>query len=207
MKKLLAAIVVVGMGCVHAGAQDTLIWFNANPYVSPTNAGTFIPTSILQSGGALVQLIRDGGNGVQNGPGGFGTTGVTSDDTLINTWWAGGSGDGDGFFSSSGTFTDLGLGTGSSSIYVRVWDRPTAGGGNIPDPFDYGGGFVGAYYFDSTVRLANADPAGGGFFNYQANDLSSPSQWTFLAIPEPGTLALAGIGLAAMLLRLRRRNS
>lgn len=223
--KRIKIIIAALTTCVAMSAysQDVLQWYNPGAPDSTGPDGVILPgTPNSPSVGAMVQLFRTGGSSTAPdwnfGPGDFeDTTGAGGSDSVINFGYYGQDDLGDGVFYADSLFSNLGISSGTS-IFVRVWDRPSSDGtGNLPTPQTYSdvsllglygptpGVVQGAFYWEGTVQLANANPQGGGFFAYEIPTINE-GDWTFLPVPEPGTLALAGLGVLMLAFRRLRRT-
>jgi hypothetical protein len=153
-----------------------------------------IVTTITPSGGTP-PLLTPGGNGVSTG------------ETLAQ-FVASAAG---GLISGTvGDITALPGGAGQNTVlYVRVFELPGTGSGNIPLPiFDSGVGLHGWWYADQEVVAIVPDlgPGGSPVYNYLFD--TTQSDWRFVQLPEPGSLVLAGLGLLLLGRRLyaaRRR--
>jgi hypothetical protein len=216
MRKLTASIVAVLMVAVANmafGQADTLHWFVTAQIEQPNNPGSYIPGSTLEAVGAMWQLIR-----TTTAPGGtpsapvYSGNGLTGGDTLLRYGWCGSNSEdpAEGNIDNQVTFASLSLNL-TDRIYMRIWDRPSSGSGNLPTPFDYGSGNVGAYYYDVQVQLANAAGGTGNIYDYVIPSTGSigANDWTFLAsaVPEPGTMVLGLLGLGLVIgRRLIRRK-
>lgn len=189
---------------VQVFAQDALNWFTLSE-VGQKGGGLVAYNSGDITLGALVQLIRVTG-GVSSDPI-YSGNGTQGNDVVID--WSGvGYGAFDATFNNQGT-----LGTGnvyptlasSSSVYVRVWNLPTSGSGNLPTPQVYAaeGGRSGAYYYQFSIAQISGLPSpGASIYNYEVPAITDAS-WTFLAVPEPGSMALGLLGLGVILIRRR----
>ncbi len=228
---IIRKLVVVGVislslcGSGVGQTPDTLIWFNPGAPDLFGPDGSFLPgTPDDPTVGALVQLLRTGGvisdPEWNMGPNFEDTDGATGTDVAIFFSYVGKGAVGDGSVSDTETFPNLVI-TGSTSVFVRVWDRPSSDGlGNLPVPIDYSTNAAvvaayalmfpeilttaGAFYWNGHVQLANADPIGGPFYQYQIAGIDS-DDWIFLAIPEPSTYLMIVLGMG--LLGYRRFRS
>jgi hypothetical protein len=200
MKKVIVLLVIAC--AVGAWAQD-LEYFPTGVVSNP--AGVVVMSGATENLGGLVQLIRT--TAIVEPPVWTGN-GLGAGETLTQYTWFGSLGSGDGLFYRAGSLASYQLGT-SSSVYVRVYDRPTAGGGAMPTPFDYGSGNVGVYYRDSLLSVISTLPF-DSFTTTYTFDIGSitaavggAQQWQFLAIPEPTSMALGLLGLGVIVIRRR----
>lgn len=211
MKKVmtvLAAAMVAG----GAMAQDSLQWFNDSstpiPFVGPTAGLPLIPADGASAAlGSMVQLIRVIGalDAAPSTSGDMTGDGITGDDAVVNTSWVGNGIGNDPYFYSLATLASLGI-TLTDSVFVRVYAQPTSGAGNVPAAYDFGGGQNGWYYSDSAPTVVNTLPNSGGVYDHQFN-IDDQGDWTFVAVPEPSTMILAGVGVAFLAARRRMRRS
>lgn len=198
---------------VSAQAQTTISWFNTQDIVSPT--GGQLPRDLTETtptGGALFQFIQMGGatpsapNGGDLGSG----TGVSGTDTLLDWSWANMDGMGD---QGGGTVWAVGSRinvayalAATDSVYIRVWSLPTEVAGlNSGDPASdawLNSGFP-QHYYDTAPTLVSAmtDIGPNKEWNF---DSELPAQGDWILIPEPGTLAIFGMGALVIWLRRRR---
>jgi hypothetical protein len=191
MKKymvLVICLIVVSVGY----CQESLNWYTLSEPVGP--GGSTVPYNSGDiSLGAMVQLIE----GTQVAPIASGN-GVAAPDSLV-AWSGCGYGAFDATFNVVDTLANYGL-TTTDSIYVRVWDRVTSGGGNLPTAQFYAGYGWGAMYYQYTPAVISSLPKSGDEDQYEVPAITSGS-WSFLAIPEPGTIALGLLGLGALITR------
>lgn len=207
IKALVGIVALVSM-VICADAQVEINWFNEE--TSPDSgvykkaidpiSGLFVMSSITNPlAGALFQLIQAAGASPIAPTAEFGGgTGVTSDDVL-NMWaWAGKGDYGDGLvYEKADNFS------GTRSFYVRIWDQPTSGRGNMPNAFHYGSGQDGGYYYDTAIQTFAGTAGSPSIANFAFTPPTEFSDWTFLPIPEPGSMALGLIGLGVILIRRR----
>lgn len=195
MRKLIATLVVGALPLMVFG-QATVTWFTSTPMLDyQTNA---VQSSFADPlSGCLVQLIRTVGTSkvspVTSGDG------VSGTDVLV-AWTYCSNGSTPGTFAE---FQNLGGAnplSSSSNMYVRVWDRPTSGSGALPAVRTIAGFGDGWMYVDGTVHTpTGADPD----FFYDLGTINGSSAWTFLAIPEPTSMALGLLGLGVIVIRRR----
>ena len=201
MKKILVVMVACLVVVSAANAQSYLNWYTVNDPIGP-DGSVLLNNAGDATLGALAQLILC--YNLPSLPTTLSGNGLTGDNQLVD-WTGCGFGGGDATFSGSYAM-DTGVPPIATTnyVFVRVWDRPTSGSGNVPAAFDYGAGNVGAYYYDSDLSgtLVSSISAGGGFYNLVVPDIAQGS-WTFLAVPEPGSMALGLIGLGVILIRRR----
>jgi hypothetical protein len=197
MKRVIAIALLVVACAVGAGAQD-LNWYSAVP---ATNVqGSTVMSGMTEGLGGMVQLIRT--TAIVAPPVWTGN-GLDATETLTSRTWFGAAGVFAGLFDTGNSLAAYSLGT-SSSVYVRVYDRPTSGAGAMPTAFDYGSGFVGVYYRDTALSLISTLPYDSFTTTYSLDvGTIGAGSWTFLAIPEPGSMALGLIGLGVILIRRR----
>lgn len=202
---LLVALATVALAGSSFGQADTLLWGNTVTSEQPLNNGWYLPTGGTSATGALVQVINKGASTVTNAPNWAGN-GLTGDDVLAAWSWYGKGGTSLGLHSDYDTFANLNIGL-ASNIMVRVWDRPTSGAGALPTPIFYAGYGTGAFYWDCQIEGANANPIGGGFYNYTIPTITEQvgSSWTFMPVPEPGTILLMLSGVVALAWHKRKR--
>jgi hypothetical protein len=207
MKKMMTAI-AAAMVAGGAMAQDTLNWYNNNAFVGPTAGLPLIPTDGASSAiGSMIQLIRVVG-ALDAAPSTFthfSGNGIQGDDQVLVTSFVGNGLGPDPFVYESQTLASLGIALGDS-VYVRLYSQPTTGAGNAPAAYDYGAGQNGWYFYDAGPSVVSALPNSGGFYDYtfEADDAGD---WTFVAVPEPSTMILAGVGVAFLAARRRMRRS
>ena len=190
MKKLLAAILVVGSMAVSASATITISWQSSFGVNDPTIAGD---TFDLASG-SLVQLIWSSDN-IINALNDASPTTPTGNDQLLDqqfTTFAGAFS-----FNNSYPESSLSLTEGvflAGYVYVRVFNAaaPTVG--------DWYGsaGLVGG-------PLTDQDPTPGlaDFADVAPSELFTLNQ---TIVPEPSVLAFLGIGAALVAVRRMRRS-
>ncbi len=206
--RLLATVAALVSMVVCANAQVQVAWWNEETSpgsfvykaaIDPISGLVVMSSSADPLAGALFQLIEAAG-AAPSAPtiADFGIgTGLTGGDALNSFAWAGKDDYGAGvIYELAGAFS------GTKQLYVRIWDRPTSGSGNMPNSFDYGGGLVGAYYYDTAVESftgVSGSPSAADL------DFTPPTQndWTFLAIPEPTSVALGLLGLGVIVIRRR----
>lgn len=191
-----AIVLLVIMLAVGAGAQD----LNWAVYTPATNAqGTVVMSGLTENLGGMVQLIRSTAATTPVWVG----SGLGGSETLVQAIWFGQGGTSAGLFDTANSLAAYGLGL-SSSVYVRVYDRPTSGSGNMPTPYDYGGGNIGVYYYQTTLAQISTLPYDAILTTYTL-DVGTIAQgsWTFLAIPEPTSMALGLLGLGVIVIRRR----
>jgi hypothetical protein len=198
MKKMLVSLLVGIAMVMSADAQNFLNWFTLSEPIGP-GGSTVSFDGGNPSNGAMVQLILAYNTASLPTLSGDGATGGNQ----VIDWTGCGFGAFDATFSQvysmdTGTPT---LGT-TNYVFVRIWDRPTSGSGNVPTSFDYGSGNVGAYYFDAPVAQISSLPNSGGLYDFQMGSVVQGS-WTLLAIPEPTSMALGLLGLGVLAIRRR----
>ena len=176
--------------------------------------------------GFLVQLIQ-----VQNAPNNgsidlFSANGVAGDDVVVDASFIGASlftvGDRPGRFQpQSNGETDT-----AAQFYVRVWGAATdvsfgiGDNGGFPDPdrpsfYDDGGGNSHMWFADSAI-FNNPDSTAigppqqvhvGSTADGDAGTIDALiTSWNLVAVPEPGTLALFGLGGFALFQMQRRKK-
>ena len=192
--------VVCVLFCAATGvvnAQINLEWYNSG---APDSAigpdGNPIVSGATGTSGALFQLIIASG-GVIHAPtaADFGTgTGVTGGDTLAG-WTFADSAWGSGVAYAKDTYLALAA-AGTDNVYLRIWTLPSSGAGNL------NAASSGMSYFDSPTALVSGLPYDGTFYSLSFTPPTSES-WTFLAVPEPGSMALGLLGLGVILIRRR----
>lgn len=192
MKKFLA---LLAMGSVLAfSAQADLYWFNSGAILDengdPVKADEFDSTI-----GYFAQLIFAG----NDGPDAFvpSGSGVSGNDVVVDTMFAG-MGDflyTDGFFPLQPGPAVAGA-SSSGEYFVRVFNAPNlnfvdGNAADIPGTATY-------YYESSSISYTHSDTLP------ELWDFAPMGGQTLNVVPEPSTLAMLGISLAA-LARLRRR--
>ena len=174
---------------------NDLTWFSSTDVIGPD--GSTVPASPGdESSGALAQLITSTSGSI-SAPDVTDPYGVGSNNTFVDYTWCG-RGAFDASFSGTGDYiVDYGL-AATDYVFVRIWNQPTTGSGQIPPSTDFGGGNVGWYYTDSAIgQIQNLPLTATG----RELDVGSITQgdWTF--IPEPGTIALSLLGLGVLITR------
>lgn len=179
-------------------AQQSLAWGEASaPAIDRT--GTTLNT------GATVQLLAwDDVNGVPTFPPPIDFTdpeGVEAGWTVVGVSEVQGGGN---IFSLISDIDSAGFDE-DDFLFARVFELPSAGGigsSELPDPSGDGG----LWFADQELVQPVPNLGGSGdSFNYEFS--VDQGDWTFQAIPEPGTFALAGMGLLALIARRRFRKS
>lgn len=184
-KQLLTAILAVGLAG-GAFAQGTIIFENS---LGSGNITVGNGTTLAQPGAYHVALLWAAGT-TANIP----LSGLTA----IATYAPSGSGNGPGYFYDPTTITTpAGTAGGSQAVFeVAGWQGnfatyAAAVSGNAP--IGYGSEFV------------NSTGNPGGSPATPASPLSSWNGNLLIPVPEPTTLALGGLGAAALLLFRRRK--
>ena len=194
MNRVILMCIVAGMSVASlCYGQVTIEWQNLSAAIGPdTNA---VMTGVDYTSGALFQLIRASG-GVDHGPtaSDFGTGSGTSGGDALQGWTFAATFVGDGQMYRQETYPSLLF---TEYVYVRVWTLPSSGSGNL------NAAPSGMYYYDTMPVLVSTLP-GGGVPLYTYN-FTAPTEdsWTFLAIPEPTSMALGLLGLGVILIRRR----
>jgi hypothetical protein len=103
----------------------------------------------------------------------------------------------DGVPDSGPDFHDFGtlVGTGSDSQSLTSGLAPFIGAGTIDIVIHGEGGFVISGVTDSTLKVSDFGALGHATLTYE-----------YSCIPEPATMLLAGVGLFALVLRLRKKR-
>jgi hypothetical protein len=177
-------------------AQQNIEWFNSGsptPAIDPT--GSAIVSGADGTSGALFQLIKAAA-GVSHAPtsADFGTGyGVQGGDEFVG-WTFANSSFGNGIAYAKETYQSLAA-AGTDYIYVRIWTLPSSGSGNLNVAPD------GMYYFDTPTVQVNTLPYDGTFYADAFTPPDQSSSWTFLAIPEPSTMALGLLGFGMVMVR------
>ena len=187
-KLLIVALLTVSTATSHA----YIFWFNSSTNriagsdgVTPLT-GSFSDNTV----GCFVQLVYAGANNSIDNAINSGT-GVTGDDVVVSTGWFGqkvfgnvqGYMDGDDVYEAAGTY------------YVRAWSAPAS---------NYAAGLVptgeSTYYGNSdTFSYSVPDPEAEVAFNFggtgDGNNIGWSTNMSVAAIPEPGAVMLALIGI------------
>jgi hypothetical protein len=186
-KQILTAALVAGLSA-GAFAQGTIVVDNSSNTGNSTatsNGLVYVrtgpTTSVLEQGNVSITMLA-------------GTAGATSLSPVVTILGSANGGDGDGGgaftdFSAAGFYTLPGI-TGTAQIELEIWEgSATTFAGAVSQGANWG-------------EVTFVNPLGGG--TTQPKSLSGmPS--VVLASPEPSTIALGGLGAAA-LLALRRRK-
>lgn len=188
---LLSVIALLLVSSVSAQAFITVNWRTTAPLL--VYGGTTYPADKVPDG-SLIQLIWTADMNMDAPVGSASTTG---DDQILDSTGASASGLA-GLNGIEYTYLDLsGVTEGqfnAGHVYVRAWDAVSPVGGT-----DYykQGAFVTTLTIDPGDPSAydNADLSGGGL---------TPMD-TLLPVPEPSSLALAGLGMLVVLVRRRLR--
>jgi len=202
---LMVSIVVVG-----ANASTSITWDSNGQrlYDSSGNLVTdLLPGDKTATGylvGGLVQLINVGtiaGGGVYEGFDPAASDGCIGDDVVAATSWIG---EGTPFIlPANGRFTDMAAYTSISNRFVIRWFDTASPSYNTGDPTLTTVPTSGFYKYDDN----------GG--NYYLSTSENPSDTFVMSgtwntdtpmIPEPGTLALLGMGMLTMAARRRFRK-
>ncbi|MFH0879390.1 MAG: PEP-CTERM sorting domain-containing protein [Lentisphaerota bacterium] len=213
---MIAVLALMGAVQMSFGAADNLNWYNGTNASGfgaerPNQPGVYLPTDASSAVGAMYQIIKTSvaAGGTPNAPSAsFGSgTGLTGGDAIVTWGWCGENFEGDGVYSGAALWSSLGV-IATDHIFIRVWDKPTSGSGNMPTAFDYGSGNIGGYYFNNPVIVLNQINIGPNQYYAPGNDIAATS-WTFLAstVPEPGTIILGLLGLGAFGPRRYIKNS
>lgn len=189
--------------CIMAGVsvvslcygQVTIEWQNLTSAIGPDSNPVLTAPAADYTTGALFQLIRASG-GVNHAPtaAGFGTGPGTTGGDALQGWTFATDFVGSGQVYRNETYGSL---LSTEYIFVRVWTLPSSGSGNL------NAAPSGMYYYDTAPVLVSTLPGGGvPLYTY---DFASPNSgsWTFLAIPEPTSMALGLLGLGVIVIRRR----
>lgn len=90
-------------------------------------------------------------------------------------------------------------------IFARVFELPSSGGAgssDLPDPSGDGG----LWFADQELVVPATDLGNPGDISFSYQFSVDENDWTFQAIPEPGTIVLAGLGFVVLLVRRRFKN-
>ena len=180
------AAVALASGMIAAGAcfGGTITIQNLVPYIYMHN-GDLVPVS----SNWVIAVYNAGPNGVANN---FGT----GDDTLITTL---------GGWSDPGYFVTTYTSTGGVSVFTRVYNSPNFVNDANPGTATEYVNLSFSPYTTADVQTVPDITDGGDTWSYNTGG-SNPTGGDWLPVPEPGTLALMGVGFMAVAVRRRLKK-
>jgi hypothetical protein len=192
-KKLLVALAVSVMGAAGAFAQGQLLFNNLSGAASVTTSGGQYAGSQF-SVGIYYQA------GIVGGTTDSFIQGATFFNPGVNFFGAGGlfeanQDNGAGFFDAGATVTIPGAPAGTYTFSVVAWQGASSYAAALTTP----GAYVGASSLFQINLVANPTPP---------NNITGLTPFTVgpaAVVPEPTTFALAGLGLASLLIFRRRK--
>jgi hypothetical protein len=183
MKKLIVTL-ALGMACVSAFAQGTLIFGNANAQVNAPIWETAITTGTKLSGTAWIAQLWYGPAGATEGSLIAHPTTATFSTTAAQA----------GYFFGGARTIDTIAGGAAAVVQVRVWNA--AAGSTWAAAQASPLGITGASgLFSINLTVPPTTPA----------NLVGLTSFAVVPVPEPSSFALAGLGAAALLIFRRRK--
>jgi len=191
MKKLILTVAMVAAVSVGAFAQGTISFQNAVGGVGgriTTNNGT---SSGLAQGTYTVQIL-------------YGTTGTTLANLTPGAIFTSSTGSGLFFDGSTLTLTGITAGSGSADTQNNVSIAILGWTGNFAS---YAAAVAGGAFVGETAVFNNPTGGGGTPAAAAANLVNwlAANNLVLTPVPEPSTIALGGLGAAALLLFRRKK--